>query len=64
MTHLVDSHFVLLKLVNDTNKVMGFVVGCYFGTQIVILCFETFAIASVLSHHASRYYHIAHIFDK
>ena len=42
LDHLVDSHFVLLKLVNEANENLGILVGSYFATQIVIICFETY----------------------
>ena len=47
MSHLVDCHFVLLKLVSETNEVLGAMVGSYFGTQVIILCFETYFLVDV-----------------
>lgn len=40
--HLVQSHFLLLKLVNEANENLGMLIGSYFATQIVIICFETY----------------------
>lgn len=40
--HLVESHFILLKLVNEANDNLGILIGSYFATQIVIICFETY----------------------
>ena len=34
LEHLVDSHFILLRLVNETNEVLGGMIGSYFGTQV------------------------------
>ena len=34
LNHLVNSHFMLLKLVNDANDTLGIIVGSYFATQV------------------------------
>ena len=34
LDHLVNSHFILLKLVNDANDNLGILVGSYFGSQV------------------------------
>ena len=34
MEHLVDSHFILIRLVTETNDVLGSMIGSYFGTQV------------------------------
>ena len=34
LEHLVDSHFILLRLVKETNEVLGGMIGSYFGTQV------------------------------
>ena len=36
MDHLVNSHFTLLKLVNDTNDVLGVIVGSFFATHVIL----------------------------
>jgi hypothetical protein len=37
LDHLVTSHFMLLKLVNDANDILGIIVGPYFATQVYSL---------------------------
>ena len=34
LNHLVNSHFILLKLVNEANDVLSVIVGSYFATQV------------------------------
>ena len=34
LNHLVDSHFMFLKLVNEANQIFGVIVGSYFATQV------------------------------
>ena len=34
LDHLVNSHFTLLKLVNDTDDILGAIVGGFFGTHV------------------------------
>ena len=39
MEHLVDSHFILIRLVTETNDVLGSMIGSYFGTQVEMQSF-------------------------
>ena len=34
LEHLVDSHFILLRLVNETNEVLGGMIGSYFDSAL------------------------------
>jgi hypothetical protein len=34
LDHLVDSHFILLNLVGETNAIFGVIIGSYFATQV------------------------------
>ena len=35
LNHLIDSHFALLKVVNEANDNFGMLIGSYFATQVL-----------------------------
>ena len=54
MEHLVDSHFILIRLVTETNEVLGSMIGSYFGTQVEMQWFYILSLFHILHYFSTK----------